>query len=77
MTATSSTESIKISTQKERGKNPHDLKRKDPEEVGRLVKSSQASAHCTSVVKAVKRALRIQIDSSNYRDGVHGNSFWW
>lgn len=65
-----------ICIRKERRKKAHDLKTKDPEEVGRLVKSSQASAHYASAVKAAKRLLRIQTDSSNYRDGVQGNSFW-
>lgn len=77
MIATSFTESVKFEHKKREEKKARDLKRKDPEEVGRLVKTSQASAHRASVVKAAKRALRIQTDSSNYRDAVHGNSFWW
>lgn len=52
---------MKFEHKKREEKKAHDLKRKDPEEVGRLVKTSQASAHRASVVKAAKRALRIQI----------------
>lgn len=42
--------------------------------MGMLLKSSQASVHCAIVAKAAKRALRILMDHSNYRDVVHMNS---
>lgn len=42
--------------------------------MGMLVKTSQARVHCKIIAKAVKRALRILIDHSNYRDRVHMNS---
>lgn len=45
-----------------------DLKRKHPgaEAMGMLVKSCQASVHCTIAAKAAERALRILTDHSNY-----------
>lgn len=54
----------------------HDLKRKHPEaeEMRMLVRSSQASVHCAIIAKAAKRALRILIEHSNYRDVVHMHS---
>lgn len=67
---------MKFERKRKKGKKAFkacDLKRKHPgtEEMGMLVKSSQASVHCAIVAKAAKRALRIPTVHSNYRDLIH------